>query len=293
MQMPESLASNPLHKIYWQLRWYEPRVALVYTCVVLAGWLWLGWPLLWPGLVALLLIGIAVDSVVRAGSGWFIANLTRGPRAGDAVALTFDDGPDPEVTPAVLDELKRHGARATFFVIGKALVAHPELSRRIVAEGHVLANHTWQHSYLQNFHLHEWQITEISRAEQAIERVTGQASARMYRPPVGLKTGDQARAIMALGLEMVTWSVHSRDTLDPDPVAMAGRVLRNIRSGDIVLLHDGDRVPGRRRSCPDAVRLILEGLRAKGLRAVTVPELLGHAPPPVREPLPDRLEALP
>ena len=291
--MSDPAPTNPLHKLHWWLRWYEPRIAVAYTLVVLAGWLWRGWSLFWPGLVALLLLGIAVDSVVRAGSGWFIATVSRGPRDGDAVALTFDDGPDPEVTPAVLDELKRHGARATFFVIGKTLSAHPELGRRIVAEGHVLANHSWQHSYLQHFRLHAWQTAEIDRAEHAIEAVSGRPSTRLYRPPVGMKTGDHARAIGALGLEVIAWSVHSRDTVDPDPASMARRVLRRIRGGDIVLLHDGDRVPGRRRSCPEAVRLILDGLRAKGLRAVTVPELLGRTPPPAREPLPDRLEALP
>lgn len=276
MYMSDPVPMNPLHKFYWSLRWYEPRIAAAYTLVVLAGWRWLGWPLLWPGLVALLLLALAVDSVVRAGSSWFIATVRRGAPGGDAVALTFDDGPDPQVTPAVLDELRRHGARATFFVIGAHLAAHTELGRRIAAEGHVLANHSWQHSYLQNFRLREWQTAEISRGESAIEAVTGRASTRLYRPPVGMKTGDQARAIGALGLQVIAWSVHSRDTIDPDPRSMARRVLKGIRGGDIVLLHDGDRVPGRRRSCPEAVRLILEGLREKGLRAVTVPELLGN-----------------
>lgn len=269
---------GPLHRLYWSLRWYEPRIALAYTLLVLAGWLWLGWPLLWPGLVALLLMGLAVDSVVRATSSWFVATVSHGPRDCDAVALSFDDGPDPEVTPAVLDELKRQGARATFFVIGRQLTEHPDLGRRIAAEGHVVANHSWQHSYLQNFRLHAWQLAEIGRCEQAIAEVLGRPSTRLYRPPVGMKTGDQARAIGALGLKVIAWSVHSRDTVDRDAGSMARRVLKSIRGGDIVLLHDGDRVPGRRASCPEAVRLILEGLREKGLRAVTVPELLGDSP---------------
>ncbi|HEY3644609.1 MAG TPA: polysaccharide deacetylase family protein [Gammaproteobacteria bacterium] len=266
---------HPLKRLYWWLRWVQPRIAFFYTLVVLGGWLWLGWPLLWPGLVALLLLGLAVDSVVRAGSSWFIATTTHGSRGGRQVALTFDDGPDPEVTPAVLDELKRHGAKATFFIIGENLTAHPELGRRIVAEGHVLANHSWQHSYLQNFRLKEWQQQEIARAEHAIEVVTGRSSTCLYRPPVGMKTGDLAQAIGALGLKVVAWSVHSRDTVDPDPESMARRVLRNIRSGDIVLLHDGDDVPGKRKSCVPAVRLILEGLRAKGLESVALTELPG------------------
>jgi peptidoglycan/xylan/chitin deacetylase (PgdA/CDA1 family) len=194
------------------------------------------------------------------------------------VALTFDDGPDPEVTPAVLDELKRHGARASFFVIGKSLAARPALGRRMSAEGHVVANHSWQHSYMQNFRLHRWQAEELTRAERAIETATGHPSTRLYRAPVGMKTGDLARAVEALGLRVVAWSVHSRDTLDPDPAAMARRVLRHIRGGDIVLLHDGSRVPGGHKQCAEAVRLILAGLREKGLKCVTLTELLGPTP---------------
>lgn len=261
-----------------EVRRYEPRIAVAYTLLMLAGWGWFGWPLLWPGLVALLLWVIAVDGVVRPGSGLFIENVTHGPRGSGAVALTFDDGPDPEVTPAVLDELKRGGAQASFFVVGTALAAQPELARRMLAEGHVVANHSWHHSYKQSFRLHRWQTEELLRAEQSIEAATGRPSTKLYRPPVGLKTGDLARAVDDLGLRMVAWSVHSRDTLDPDPRSIAQRVLKRVRSGDIVLLHDGSRVPGGRKRCVEATRLILAGLREKGLRCVTLTELLGPSP---------------
>jgi len=260
------------------LRRYEPRIAAAYTLIMLAGWLGFGWPLSWPGVIATLLWVIAVDAVMRPSSGFFIATVTNGPRGSKEVALTFDDGPDPEVTPAVLDELRREGARATFFVIGKSLAAQPELGRRMLVEGHVVANHSWQHSYMQNFRLQRWQAEELARAERAIESATGHPSTRLYRAPVGMKTGDLARAVESLGLRVVAWSVHSRDTLDPDPVAMARRVLRRIRGGDIVLLHDGSRVPGGRKRCAEAVRLILEGLRERGLRCVTLTELLGPTP---------------
>ena len=263
-------ASSPL---FMELRRYEPRIAFFYTLALLAGWLWFGWPLLWPGLVALLLWAIAVDGVMRPGSQLFIETVQHGPRGSDKVALTFDDGPDPEVTPALLDELKRERAGATFFVVGTALAAQPALGRRMVAEGHVVANHSWQHSYMQGFRLHRWQTEELLRAERGIEAATGRPSTRLYRAPVGMKTGDLARAAADLGLRVVAWSVHSRDTLDPDPQAMARRVLRRIRGGDIVLLHDGGR-----RTCVEATRLILAGLREKGLKCVTLTELLGPVP---------------
>jgi peptidoglycan/xylan/chitin deacetylase (PgdA/CDA1 family) len=181
------------------------------------------------------------------------------------------------MTPALLDELKRQGAQATFFVVGAVLAVQPELARRMVAEGHVVANHSWQHSYMQSFRLHRWQTDELIRAERAIETATGRASTRLYRAPVGIKTGDLARAADDLGLKVVAWSVHSRDTLDPDPQAVARRVLKRVQGGDIVLLHDGGR-----KQCVEAVRLILAGLRERGLKCVTLTELLG--PPPAAVP---------
>jgi peptidoglycan/xylan/chitin deacetylase (PgdA/CDA1 family) len=261
-----------------KLRRYEPRIAVAYTLLILAGRYGFGWPLLWPGIVALLLWIIAVDGVMRPSSGLFIETVTQGPRGRGTVALTFDDGPDPEVTPALLDELKRGDAQATFFVVGTALAAQPELGRRMVAEGHVVANHSWQHSYGQSFRLHRWQNEELLRAERGIEAATGRPSAKLYRAPVGLKTGDLARAVDDLGLRMMAWSVHSRDTLDQDPHSIARRVLKRVQSGDIVLLHDGSRIPGGRKQCVEATKLILAGLREKGLRCVTLTELLGPSP---------------
>src|SRR6185437_16190776 len=110
-----------------------------------------------------------------------------------------------EVTPAVLDVLKANGARATFFIIGKKLAAQPALGRRMAEEGHVVANHSWQHSYSQNFRLAAWQSAEIARCEETIEAVTGRKSAELYRPPVGLKIGELGRAVAKSGLTLVAW----------------------------------------------------------------------------------------
>src|SRR6185503_7659080 len=198
---------------------------------------------------------------------------THGPRGRGQVAITFDDGPDPEVTPAVLEVLKQHGMHATFFVVGRELAAQPELGRRMAEEGHVVANHSWQHAYWQNFRHAVWQEAELRRGEEAIETVTGKPSTRLYRPPVGLKIGELGRAVTQSGLTLVAWSVHSRDSFDPDPERIARRVLRRVRDGDIVLLHDGYNNRGERRDrCPRALALILSGLRERGLTCVTVTE---------------------
>lgn len=255
------------------LRWRLPLIAV--GCVAAAlvtGYLgWTAWP--WA-LTALLLLALSMDGIVRPSSSLFYPTLNHGPRSMKRVALSFDDGPDPEVTPAVLDALARHGAHATFFVIGRAFEAQPELARRMVKEGHAIGNHSWQHSPWQNFRGARWHEQELDRGEQAVAAFTG--GPVLYRPPIGLKSPELGRALWARGLTLVAWSLHARDTWVHDPKRIARRVLARVRGGDVVLLHDGHHLPGRHRhASAEAVYLILEGLKARGLECVTVPELLG------------------
>lgn len=190
------------------------------------------------------------------------------------VALTFDDGPDPEVTPAVLEALAAEGARATFFVIGQSLAANPELGRQILAQGHELANHSYEHARTLNFRGTQAMLAEIGRGAEALQTFTGQA-ATLYRPPIGLKSPPLARVARRLGLEVIMWSCHARDTGSARAVQIADRVLGRVRPGDIVLLHDGhDRRDAHRLETAEAVQRILAGLKARGLQAVTVSELL-------------------
>lgn len=220
-------------------------------------------------------LALIADGVARPGSGIFYPTVTRGPSDGRRVALSFDDGPDPEVTPAVLDALVKHGARATFFTIGRSLQEHPQLAERLVAEGHELGNHSWQHSRWQNFFDPGEQAREIERGAQAIAAVTGSRGKPLYRPPIGLKSPRLARAAYRHQLILVAWSLHSRDTRTADPEQVKQRVLDRIRPGDIVLMHDGHDQPGRHRlACAQALPGILQGLRAKGFECVTVSELL-------------------
>jgi peptidoglycan/xylan/chitin deacetylase (PgdA/CDA1 family) len=230
------------------------------------------------GIPAAGFLALMADGIARPGSSVFYPTVTHGPRDQSRVALSFDDGPDPEVTPAVLDALAGHGARATFFSIGRSLEQHPDLARRLVAEGHELGNHSWRHSRWQNFFGVGEQSMEIERGAQAIAAVTGSQVPPLYRPPIGLKSPPLARAANRHRLTLVAWSLHSRDTRIADPQRIAQRVLDGIRPGDIVLMHDGHDLPGRHRpACAQAVRLILQGLREKGLQCVTVSELL-HLP---------------
>lgn len=231
------------------------------------------------GLPTALFVALLTDGIARPASSVLYPTLTHGPRDQRRVALSFDDGPDPEVTPAVLDALAAYGAHASFFVIGQALTDQPGLAQRMLAEGHELCNHSWRHSRWQNF----WGVRaltgEIARGEQAIAAFTGSVFRPLYRSPIGLKSPPLVQAAQQLGIRMIAWSLHSRDTRLRDPQQIAARVLSRVRPGDIVLMHDGHDLPGLRRpACGPAVALILAGLREKGLESVTVSELLGLVP---------------
>jgi peptidoglycan/xylan/chitin deacetylase (PgdA/CDA1 family) len=264
-------------RVSWRvLRWNVHQFTNLSIALLIVGvFLW-GSAGLWFAVPVVLFGALLTDGIARPGSSLFYPTVTHGPRSGNKVALTFDDGPDPDVTPKVLDALAEVHARATFFVIGKTLATQPALARRMVEEGHVIGNHSWQHSRLQNFYFANWHMQEIERGLLAIRDATGEPALPLYRPPVGLKSWAVGRAAWHHGLTLVAWSLHSRDTRLPDAEAIAARVLDLVQPGDIVLLHDGHDLPGRHRPfCAQAVRLILKGLRDKGLECVTVPELLG------------------
>lgn len=228
---------------------------------------------------------LVADGVFRPASTLLYPTLVRGRLDRPQVALTFDDGPDPEVTPAVLDILARHQARATFFVIGRYLDKYPTLGERLHREGHELGNHSWQHSHFQNFYSAEGHGAEIDRCAQLIKSVTRSDQEPLYRPPVGLKSPPMARAAHKRNLKVVAWSIHSRDTMMRNARAIAHGVVSRIGPGDIVLLHDGhDREQRHRPLILEALPLLLQGLQERGLSSVTVSELsdesLAATPPP-------------
>ena len=227
-----------------------------------------GWRVFaWTSLV-LLVLALVTWGVVSIRSPYFGRALLAGS-APDAVALTFDDGPDPASTPALLDLLKSRGARATFFVVGERVRAHPELVRRCHAEGHELGNHSHSHSPWLNFRLRRGMQRELAACQDAIETTTGRRP-RSYRPPVGLRNPSVHPACAALGLRVIGWQVRSFDRSRRAPEAVVERVLHQVRPGGIILLHDQSQPRERLLVITDG---ILHGLAARGLRAVTLEEL--------------------
>jgi peptidoglycan/xylan/chitin deacetylase (PgdA/CDA1 family) len=188
------------------------------------------------------------------------------------VWLTIDDGPDPEDTPRILDLLAAHGARATFFVIGERVAAHPELVRAMAAAGHEVADHTHTHP-LRTF----WRASPARVGRELDESVAALLAAGVkparFRPPAGLKSIWLGRALAARKLTCVGWSARGLERWSREPEPVAARVMRGVTPGAILLLHEGPRVPAAIRV--HAVRRVLERLRDQGYRCVVpAPEQL-------------------
>jgi peptidoglycan-N-acetylglucosamine deacetylase len=195
------------------------------------------------------------------------AAIAHAQRTVPAVALTFDDGPGA-VTPAVLDVLAAHRARATFDVLGERIAGREALLRRVAAAGHEIGVHGWRHGD----HRADPRAAGhgAARTVAAIVGVCGRRP-RVYRPPFGLTDRRLEAAVARDGLRTVLWDVDPRDFEEPGAAVIGGRVLSAVRPGSIVLLHDDRPALAATAMALDAV---LAELRRRGLQAVTVSELL-------------------
>lgn len=157
------------------------------------------------------------------------------------ILLTFDDGPDPDVTPRVLNVLDRHGYRAIFFLIGRKVEVHPEVVREIVRRGHVVGNHTYLHSPWANFLGARHLVEDIRRTDDLIEKACG-VRPTLFRPPLGVSPHFLRKVLKVTGHTVVGWDVRSLDTRGEAQDVILRRIGRKLRHGSIVLLHD--RLPG-------------------------------------------------
>jgi len=154
------------------------------------------------------------------------------------LALTFDDGPSPVYTGQVLALLRRHGVKATFFLIGENVEQYPDVVRQILGDGHLVGNHTWSHPDLGRLSRSRTR-EEIERTSELIARVGGTRPPTVFRAPGGFFSGASLEICGELGLRPVSWSVDPEDWSNPGTEAIIDRVLRHARTGSIVLEHDG------------------------------------------------------
>ncbi len=212
-------------------------------------------------------------------------NVRRLPAAAAArgeVAITLDDGPDPEVTPAVLDQLDAAGAHATFFCIAERAAAQPALLREIVRRGHAVQNHSHGHRHHFSLLGPRGLATEIGRAQAVLADLGGRMP-HAFRAPAGLRNPLLDPVLHRLGLHLVSWTRRGFDTREADAARVLQRLSSGLAGGDILLLHDGHarRGAGGRPVVLDVLPALLQRCRDAGLKPVTLDEALPprHAQP--------------
>ncbi|MGN0186563.1 MAG: polysaccharide deacetylase family protein [Paludibacteraceae bacterium] len=172
------------------------------------------------------------------GSGVYVKALCRVATDKKQIALTFDDGVDGTQTPLVLDVLRRHNVKATFFLVGERAQAHPDIVRRMIAEGHTIGIHTWRHQNTFPFGSTDTIMADLQRTCDLLEQITGQRII-LFRPPFGVTNPPIGRAVRRLGLVSVGWNIRSYDTDSKKTRAdIVQRIERRLQPGAIVLLHD-------------------------------------------------------
>jgi len=242
-------------------------------------------PRLWPWTLGV----VALDHLLITAAGlwprsdWLGPNWTRLPaqsaERGD-IAITIDDGPDPEVTPRVLEVLATFEARASFFCVGERVSRYPDLARDIVRRGHSIENHSQRHRHSFSLLGPKRMAAEIEQAQQSIARVTGQ-SPRFFRAPAGLRNPFLEPILERLKLQLASWTRRGFDTVNADPEDVYRRLARSLAGGDILLLHDGHAARAGAGSPAAGTPVILEvlprlleTLSRRHLRPVTLPAAL-------------------
>ena len=168
--------------------------------------------------------------------GYFVKTYCSGTQTQKKIAITFDDGPTPE-TIVVLDFLKQHNVKATFFCIGLQIEKHPDIFKRILAEGHLIGNHSYSHPNGMGFLSTERVKEEIIKNDEIIEQHSGK-KALFYRPPFGVTNPRIAKAVSDSGHKVIGWNNRSLDTVITDQSKILKRIKRKIKPGSIILLHD-------------------------------------------------------
>jgi peptidoglycan/xylan/chitin deacetylase (PgdA/CDA1 family) len=234
-----------------------------------------GWTV--AALLAAILVAVG-GGVFLQGAGLFARPLlaVEPARAAGRIALTFDDGPDPAHTRAVLDLLDARGHRATFFVIGARAEAAEALLVEIAKRGHALGNHSWAHSHATPFLPVGRLAADLERAQALLARAGGKPP-RWFRPPIGILSPRVVQAAERVGLQLVGWSATARDGIASATVEGAlARLERALKPGAILVLHDAAERGGRAPIAPAVLERLLRVLDERGLKSVTLDELVGQ-----------------
>jgi peptidoglycan-N-acetylglucosamine deacetylase len=228
------------------------KVSLFVFCVSLSLAIISGKVLLIISVVCIFFTLLSIGSF-KIQSNFYLRSVNKADTVQKNIILSFDDGPSSDVTPLVLDVLKDFQCKAIFFCIGNKIKGNEHILQRMVAEGHIIANHSYSHSPWFDFYSSRKVHDEIKKTNEEIFRATGLHS-KLFRPPYGVTNPMIANAISLSGHSSIGWNKRSLDTVIKDNKKVLGRILKNIQPGDIVLLHDS------LLKCPDILKAFLQSL---------------------------------
>jgi peptidoglycan/xylan/chitin deacetylase (PgdA/CDA1 family) len=217
------------------------KTTLMYTALSLLVAFLLSFALKVPFWVYAGIIAISLSCFVYGSasvcSGFYLQVLCKSGSGEKAISLSFDDGPDPVITPLVLDVMMKHKIQATFFCIGSKIAANRKVVSRMVEDGHLIGNHSYSHHHWFDLFSFGKMKSELENTQDAIFQVTGKKT-KLFRPPYGVTNPTLARVVWSLGYTAVGWSLRSRDTVIREEKVLSERLKKKVRPGDIVLLHD-------------------------------------------------------
>ena len=227
------------------------------------------------------LIGVAAAAAASAAGyqsmaptgQWYGRTISSGARGSKQIALTYDDGPNDPHTLKLLDVLARHNVRATFFMIGRYVQQRPDIARAVAQAGHVIGNHTFTHPVLSLQSASETR-SQLVDCRQALQDAIGQHS-KLFRPPFGARRPATLRMARSLGLEPVMWNVTGYDWNAPPAAVIEKKVARQMRGGDVILLHDGGHLAmgADRAQTVIATDNLIRRYKHQGYEFVTVEEM--------------------
>lgn len=221
-------------------------------------------------ILALVFFAFLVWASADISNPFYLKSFCRGGKNRPLVAITFDDGPDSEMTPRILEVLRKHSAKATFFLIGEKCEKFPEIVQKIVADGHLIGNHTYSHTAKYTLWNTKKVVAEIEKCQTAIEKITGQKTP-YFRPPFGVKNPHIGQAVAKLGLISVGWSIRSLDTISCNSrEKVCKNVVKKLHNGAVILLHD---------RCLDAdvlLEMLLIEIEKNGYNTATIAELMNN-----------------
>lgn len=243
----------------------RPVYALL-SSVALIGCLVYGGVLLYVAIaLAFVYLGLIVYGVFNVQAGFFLELYNEGPKTDKRIALTFDDGPS-EHTNTVLDILKKYNIKATFFLIGSKVESNQEVLKRLLEEGHQIGNHTYRHSKSTGFYPVHKLERELISTREVVKRYAG-LNMKLYRPPFGVTTPNLAKVVSQLRLSVIGWSVRSFDTTSQSAERIIQRIIKDIKPGAVVLLHDD------REKCTRVLETIIPYLLNQQFTFATIGEL--------------------